>query len=242
MLPKSKSLVVYAVALLSTAPWVFAQLPEMHPPGRYAWADASLSPDARTEMVIEQMTLDEKIQLVHGMGWESIFDPPQAGPGVRALQPWAFIPGIPRLGVPDLQISDSVLGVTGSGGKSRYATAFPSAEAEASSWDLALAAETGSTIATEMRAHGLNMSLGSGVNLTREPRTGRTFEYKGEDPILVGLMVREELKAARAQGLIVGIKHYAVNDQDGGRMFVNSVMDERSMREGDLLPFGNRTS
>jgi beta-glucosidase len=237
MIPKSKRAVVQAVALLSTASWAFAQSPEMRPPERHAWADASLSPDARADMVIEGMTLDEKIQLVHGMGWESIFDPPQAGPGVRALQPWAFIPGIPRLGVPDLQISDSVLGVTGSGGKSRYATAFPSAEAEASSWDLALAAETGSTIATEMRAHGLNMSLGSGVNLTREPRTGRTFEYKGEDPILVGLMVREELKAARAQGLIVGIKHYAVNDQDGGRMFVNSVLDERSMRESDLLPF-----
>jgi len=228
---------VHAAALLSMASWAFAQLPETRPAERHAWADASLSPDARADMVIGQMTLDEKIQLVHGMGWESIFDPPDAGPGVRALQPWAFIPGVPRLGVPDLQISDAVLGVTGSGGKSRYATAFPSAEAEASSWDLALAAETGATIATEMRAHGLNMSLGSGVNLTREPRCGRTFEYKGEDPILVGLMVGEELKAARAQGLIVGIKHYAVNDQDDGRMFVNSVLDERSMRESDLLPF-----
>ena len=165
MFPKSKSVAVRAVALLSTASWVFAQLPETRPPGRQAWADASLSPDVRADMVIEQMTLDEKIQLVHGMGWEAIFDPPQAGPGVRALQPWAFIPGIPRLGVPDLQISDAVLGVTGSGGKSRYATAFPSAEAEASSWDLALAAETGSTIATEMRAHGPTIRGGIAAHL-----------------------------------------------------------------------------
>jgi len=237
MSPQSKKATLYTVVLLSTASWVFAQAPEMRPPERHPWADAGLSPDVRADMVIEQMTLDEKIQLLHGMGWELPFDPPQAGPGVRALQPWAFIPGIPRLGVPDLQISDAVLGVTGGGGKSRYATAFPSAEAEASSWDLTLAAETGAAIATEVRAHALNMSLGSGVNLTREPRCGRTFEYQGEDPILVGLMVREELQSARAQGVIVGIKHYAVNDQDGGRMFVNSVLDERSMRESDLLPF-----
>jgi len=233
----SKKLAVRAAILLGAASWAIAQVPETRPPGRHPWADAGLPPDVRAEMVIEQMTLDEKIQLVHGMGWELPFEPPQSGPGVRALQPWAFIPGIPRLGVPDLQMSDAVLGVTGGGPKSRYATAFPSAEAEASSWDLGLAAETAATIATEVRAHGLNMSLGSGVNLTHEPRCGRTFEYKGEDPVLVGSMARAELQAARAQGLIVGIKHYAVNDQDGGRMFVNSVMDERSMRESDLLPF-----
>ena len=156
---------------------------------------------------------------------------------MRALQQWGFIPGIERLGLPDLHMSDAVMGVTGSGGKSRYATAFPSAVAQASSWDLALASEVGTTIASEMRAHGLNFSLGPGVNLTREPRCGRTFEYKGEDPILVGLMVRAEIKAARAQGLIVGIKHYAVNNQEDGRMFVNSVLDRRSLRESDLLPF-----
>jgi beta-glucosidase len=225
------------VALLSMASPAFGQFPGMEPPKQYAWHNASLPPDERARMVIEQLTLDEKIQLLHGMGWRAMFVTPESGPGVRAVQQWGFIPGIPRLGIPDLQMSDAVVGVTGSGSKSRYATAFPSAVAQAASWDLALAAETGAAIASELRAHGLNMSLGSGVNLTREPRCGRTFEYLGEDPILAGLMARQGLEAARAQGLIVGIKHYAVNNQEDGRMFVNSVMDKRTMRESDLLPF-----
>ncbi len=224
-------------AVLLTASPAFAQFPGMEPPRRHAWSDASLSPDARAKLVIGQLTLDEKIRFLHGMGWKDMFVRPEAGPGVRAVEQWGFIPGVPRLGIPDLQMSDTVMGVTGGGSYSRYATAFPSAEAEASSWDLALAAETGATIASEARAQGLNMSLGSGVNLTREPRCGRTFEYMGEDPILVGLMARAELKAARKQDLIVGIKHYAVNNQEDGRMFVSSVMDRRAMRESDLLPF-----
>ncbi len=224
-------------ALLVTVWPAFAQFPGMEPPVHHAWSNAGLSPDARAELVIEQLTLDEKIQFLHGMGWQAMFVRPESGPGVRAVQQWGFIPGVRRLGIPDLQMSDAVVGVSGGGSESRYATAFPSAVAEASSWDLELAAEAGGTIASEMRAHGLNMALGPGVNLAREPRCGRTFEYKGEDPVLAGLMAREELKAARAQGLIVGIKHYAVNNQEDGRMFVNSVLDKRSMREADLLPF-----
>jgi beta-glucosidase len=167
----------------------------------------------------------------------SMFMPAESGPGVRALQGGGFIPGVARLGIPDLQMSDAVVGISSDGSKSRYATAFPSALAEASSWDLKLAYETGATIGSELRAQGFNMSLGSGVNLTREPRCGRTFEYKGEDPILAGLMVGQELKAVKAQGLVADIKHFVVNDQDDGRMFVNSILDRRSIRESDLLVF-----
>jgi beta-glucosidase len=221
--------VVVGAPLLTASP-VSAQ-----PPSHHVWSNAGLSPDVRADLVIEQLTLDEKIQFLRGMGWHAMFVRPESGPGVRAVQQWGFIPGVRRLGIPGLQMSDAVVGVSGSGSTSRYATAFPSAVAGASSWDLQLAAETGATIASEMRAQGLNMSLGPGVNLAREPRCGRTFEYKGEDPILAGLMAHEELKAARAQGLIVGIKHFAVNNQEDGRMFVNSVLDKRSMRESDLL-------
>ncbi len=201
------------------------------------WENRSLAADERADLVIQQMTLDEKIQLLHGLGWESMFTLPESGPSVRALQPGGFIPGVPRLGIPDLQMSDAVVGVSGGGSKSRYATALPSAEAEAASWDPALAYETGTMIGTELRAHGFNMSLGSGINLTREPRCGRTFEYKGEDPLLAGTMTGQELKAVKAQNLITDLKHFAVNDQDDGRMFVNSVIDKRAMRESDLLAF-----
>ncbi len=81
------------------------------------------------------------------------------------------------------------------------------------------------------------MSLGGGVNLTREPRNGRTFEYMGEDPILAGTMVGSVMKGEQAQHVIGDIKHYALNDQESGRNAVNVNIDKRSMRESDLLAF-----
>ncbi len=88
-----------------------------------------------------------------------------------------------------------------------------------------------------MRAMGFNMSLGSGINLIREPRNGRTFEYKGEDPLLAGTLAGQELKAEKALHLITDVKHFAVNDQDAGRIVVNSIISKRAMRESDLLAF-----
>jgi beta-glucosidase len=198
------------------------------------WMDKTLSPDARADLVLKQMTLDEKIQMLHGMGWMALMMPATSGPGVRAVSMMGFIPGVPRLGVPDLQMSDSVHGISGS---SNYATALPNAVAKAASWDTMLVGEVGTLLGHELRAHGFNMSLGSGINLTREPRCGRTFEYEGEDPILAGTLVGAELKAEQATGMMTDVKHYVVNDQDDGRMFVNSVIDMRSLRESDLLAF-----
>src|ERR1700730_13329616 len=73
------------------------------------WENKSLSPDERADLVIEKMTLDEKIQLLHGLGWETLFGPPlESGPGTRAIRSAAeFIPGVPRLGIPDLQMTDA---------------------------------------------------------------------------------------------------------------------------------------
>jgi beta-glucosidase len=81
------------------------------------------------------------------------------------------------------------------------------------------------------------MTLGGGVNLTREPRNGRTFEYMGEDPVLAGKMVGQLMKGEQAQHVIGDIKHYAMNDQESGRNAVNVTIDKRSMRESDLLAF-----
>ncbi|HET7438933.1 MAG TPA: glycoside hydrolase family 3 C-terminal domain-containing protein, partial [Nitrospira sp.] len=202
------------------------------------WENKSLSPDERAELVIEKMTLDEKIQLLHGLGWEVMFGPPpESGPGTRAIRPAGFIPGVPRLGIPDLQMTDAAVGVAGGGDKSRYATALPSAAAMAAGWDSALSYETGTLIGIEVRAQGFNMSLGSGINLTREPRDGRIFEYLGEDPLLAGTLAGQTLKAVKSQNVITDVKHYVVNDQEAGRFFVNSVIDKRSLRESDLLAF-----
>jgi beta-glucosidase len=201
------------------------------------WADKTLSPDRRADSVIEKMTLDEKIQLLHGQGWKSLFTPAESGSGVRSVGGAGFVPGIPRLGIPDVQMSDAAVGVARGAMKSRYSTALPSGTALASSWDPKVAHEYGALIGTELRDQGFNMSLGGGVNLTREPRNGRTFEYEGEDPILAGTMVGQMMKAEQAQHVIGDIKHYAVNDQEDGRNYVNSIIDERALRESDLLAF-----
>src|SRR5260370_33867658 len=79
------------------------------------------------------------------------------------------------------------------------------------------------------------MSLGGGVNIAREQRNGRTFEYMGEDPILAGRMVGSVIRGTQAQHVIGDIKHYALNDQESGRNAVNVHIEKRSMRESDLL-------
>jgi beta-glucosidase len=208
------------------------------------WMDKSLSPDKRADMVMEQMTLEEKLSLLHGGGGG--FGGP-GGPGgapggppasaTRSLGGAGFIAGIARLGIPDLQMADAAVGVTRGGAHSRYSTGLPSTVSEASSWDPKVAYEYGALIGRELRDQGFNMSLGGGVNLTREPRNGRLFEYKGEDPILAGKLVGQEMKGLQAQGVIGDIKHYALNDQETGRNIGNVILDKRAMRESDLLAF-----
>lgn len=226
-----------AAAFLLSSSMVYSQLPGMGQKQHHPWSDTSLSPDQRADLVIKEMTLDEKIQMLHGLGWQAIFAPAESGPATRAIAVLGFIPGVPRLGVPDLQMTDSVLGVSGAGVHGRYATAMPSGEAMAAAWDPALSYEIGTQLGHEMRAMGFNMSLGSGINMIREPRNGRIFEYKGEDPLLAGTLAGQELKAEKALHLITDVKHYAVNDQDAGRIVVNSIISKRAMRESDLLAF-----
>lgn len=228
--------VAIAFALL-TGTWAFGQFPGMTAPKHYPWSDKSLSPDQRADLALKEMTLDEKIQMLHGLGWQAIMAAPESGPGTRAVSVLGFISGVPRLGIPDLQMTDCVVGVSGAGVKGRYATALPSAEAMAAAWDPALSYEIGTMIGHEVRAMGFNMSLGSGINMIREPRDGRTFEYKGEDPLLAGTLAGQELKAEKALHIITDVKHYAVNDQDAGRTTVNAVISKRAMRESDLMAF-----
>jgi beta-glucosidase len=228
---------LFGVALALVPATISGQFPGMTPAKHHPWYDKTLSPDQRADLVVKEMTLDEKIQLLHGPGWQAIFMPPESGPNTRAIAVLGFIPGIPRLGIPDLQMTDSNQGVSLAGAKGRYATALPSGEAMASAWDPVLSYEIGTLIGHEMRAMGFNMSLGSGINLIREPRNGRTFEYKGEDPLLAGTLAGQELKAEKALHIITDLKHYAVNDQDAGRIVVNSIINKRAMRESDLLAF-----
>jgi len=148
-----------------------------------------------------------------------------------------YVPGIPRLGIPPIQMSDAAYGVRMSGDNGRYSTALTSDVGAAASWDIEAGFEYGALIGRELRAQGYNMSLGGGVNLTREPRNGRTFEYVGEDPVLAGKMVASVIRGTQSQHVLGDIKHYALNDQESGRNAVNIIIDKRAARESDLLAF-----
>jgi len=199
------------------------------------WSNSSLSPDERAAMVVKAMTLDEKISFLHGTGMMGLS--PMSPLAVNSNGGAGYVPGIPRLGVPAIQMSDAAYGVRNSGENGRYSTALPADVAGAASWDLDAGYEYGALIGRELRAQGYNMTLGGGVNLTREPRNGRTFEYLGEDPILAGKMVGSVMKGLQAQHVLGDIKHYALNDQESGRNAVNITIDKRAARESDLLAF-----
>jgi beta-glucosidase len=205
------------------------------PPAPWMKMSTSLSPDERAALVVKEMTLDEKVSLLHGTGLKDLG--PVSPLAVGSNGGAGYVVGIPRLGIPAIQISDAAYGVRWSGENGRYSTALPDNLASAASWDLDAAFEYGALIARELRAQGYNMSLGGGVNLAREPRNGRTFEYLGEDPVLAGKMVGQVMRGEQAQHLIGDIKHYALNDQESGRNAVNVNIDKRSMRESDLLAF-----
>jgi beta-glucosidase len=186
------------------------------------------TPDQLAQQTLAMMTQDEKLQLVYGAGGPvtNIIPLPRGAGG--------YIPGIPRLGIPDLYFNDGSVGVANS---QAPATALPSAIASAATWDTNLAYSYGQVIGAEMKAYGLNVNLGGNVNLNREPRDGRTFEAKGEDPILAGKINAAHLRAIQDQQVVGCIKHYAFNDQETGRTTANAIIDERSGRETDLLAF-----
>jgi beta-glucosidase len=199
------------------------------------WMNTKLSPDSRATLVLQQMTQDEKLQLVHGIGWGVLkngsYVPPADNGGA------GFVPGIPRLHIPDINLADSAVGVRMAGFRGRYATLLPSTLGAAASWDPRSAFLYGDVIGRELRAQGYNMSIGGGVDLTREPRNGRNFEYAGEDPLLAGTMTGNLMRGLQSNRILGDIKHYALNDQETGRNVVNAVIDRKAMRESDLLAF-----
>jgi beta-glucosidase len=199
------------------------------------WMNKSLSPEERADLVLKQLTLDEKIEFVHGNGMPG-WGKPRAN-YYLGNSGAGFVLGLQRLGLPFIQMSDAAYGVRSSAENGRYSTALPSPLASAASWDPQAACEYGALIGRELRAQGFNMTLGGGVNLTREPRNGRTFEYMGEDPVLAGTLVGNRIKCEQGQNVIGDIKHYAVNDQESGRNEVDSIIGKRAMRESDLLAF-----
>jgi beta-glucosidase len=202
------------------------------------WMDPGLDADSRTRLLLAAMTRDEKLALVFGYfssdaAWKNFKRPMQ---GLE--QAAGYIGGITRLGIPALLETDAGIGVASQpGAHPRLRTALPSNLALAASWDPDLAYAGGRMIGNEARQSGFNVMLAGGINLAREPRSGRNFEYGGEDPLLAANIVAAQIRGIQSNHVISTIKHFALNDQETNRTTLNVQIDERAARMSDLLAF-----
>jgi beta-glucosidase len=198
------------------------------------WMDQKLGARDRADLVLKEMSLDEKLKLVFGFlgaDWKKSTAPAEA-----RKQSAGFIEGVPRLGIPSLWETDAGVGVASQAGPdARAGTALPSGLNTAATWDTNTAYAGGAMIGAEARAFGFNVMLAGGVNLMREPRNGRNFEYGGEDPLLAGKMVGAQIKGIQSNRIVSTLKHFALNDQESGRTTLNVKIDDRSARMSDLL-------
>ncbi len=201
------------------------------------WLNPALSPDRRAELALQQMTQDEKLTLVFGYfgsDWQGKKPPA----GVRYGSA-GYVPGIARLGIPPQFETDAGVGVATQGGAAvkRERTSLPSGIATAATWNPDLAFTGGRMIGSEARASGFNVMLAGGVNLARDPRNGRNFEYGGEDPLLAGTIVGAEITGIQSNRIISTTKHYALNDLETGRKGHDVRIDPAAARMSDLLAF-----
>jgi beta-glucosidase len=192
--------------------------------------------ERRAAEVVRQMRTDEKTILTRGT-----IPAPIAGNKIPegAIPAAGYVPGIARLGVPALLETDASLGIAWFSNlrRDKGATALPSALAMASSWNTDLIRKGGAMIGSEARAKGFNVLLAGGVNLVREPRAGRNFEYFSEDPLLSGELVGAAINGVQSNNIISTIKHYALNDQETARFTLDVKIGEAAARESDLLAF-----
>lgn len=176
--------------------------------------------------LIAQMSLEEKAGLCSGKDmWHT-----------KAIE---------RLGIPSVMMCDGPhglrkqddSGVSTSLNVSVDAICFPTASATASSWDKALLNQLGQAIGEEAVAENVALVLGPGTNIKRNPLCGRNFEYFSEDPYLAGMLSASFIDGVQSKNIGTSIKHYCANNQETYRMTINSVVDERTLREIYLLPF-----
>jgi beta-glucosidase len=210
------------------------------------WLDSNLTPEARARAAVAAMTLDEKLRLVFGFSDQAVTEvakvpddivPPELKTAVqtRAVKGSAgFVPGVSRLGIPDQTQTDASIGVRNSLIPS---TALPSSLATAASFDPEVPRAGGAMIGAETRATGHNTMLSGGVNLAREPRNGRNFEYTGEDPLLAGIMAGALIEGIQSNRIVSTVKHYAVNDHETQRTSLDVTISAEAMRQSDLLAF-----
>ena len=179
------------------------------------WMNTSLSPDERATLLLAQLTLEEKIGMVHG----------------KSSEAYTMAP-IARLGIPSLIMADGPAGINE--GK---ATALPAPLGLAATWDLAAAQQYGELLGRETEATGHNVFLGACLDIARVPMYGRLFEALGEDPILTGRMAVRSIQSVQRHPIVATAKHYNVNAQEENRLVIDAQLDERVLQEIYTLPF-----
>ncbi|MFD0949035.1 beta-glucosidase [Paraperlucidibaca wandonensis] len=199
------------------------------------WCDTSLTPDARTSLLLNRMTISQKIKLLSGGDIAA----------VATADPYTGVVfGIPELGIPDLRMADGPVGARGS-----TTTSMPTPISLGATFNPMIAYAVGQTIANEVKNKGNDLLHGPVADLARNPLAGRGFETTGEDPYLTSRLTVEWIRGAQSEGVMTNVKHFIANHQEGqvglpplmalvgGRHLVNAVIDERTLREIYLPPF-----
>jgi beta-glucosidase len=182
------------------------------------------SPDSRARDIVSRMTLDEKIQELHGVT--------RSGTEARAVR------GVPRLGIPPMRITNGPAGVGNGGpGHEGSATAMPAPISLAATWDPELALLYGKIMGLEARNLANELLEAPDINIARVPQGGRVFEAFGEDPYLAGRLSISEIVGIQSQHVIANVKHFAANNQEEGRHNMNEAIGERALREIYLPAF-----
>jgi beta-glucosidase len=207
------------------------------------WMDASLPAARRVALLLAAMSADEKRLLlvsywpdrIGEVGDQVLSAAERAAYASRFIPGSAgYVPGVARLGIPEQFLTDASLGVRNA---TLPRTGLPSSLATAASWDPEVAEAGGRMIGDEARRSGFNVMLAGGVNLDREPRNGRNFEYSGEDPLLAGVMGGAAIRGIQSNHIISTIKHFALNAQETGRHGASAQIGEAAARMSDYLAF-----
>jgi len=177
--------------------------------------------EKKADAIVSKMTLDEKLRLIHGCGFQTA--------------------GVPRLGLPPIYTTGSSMGLTVSPWPAvkgmEKATAFPATIMLAATWNRELAYKYARAIAEELRARYMHILLAPGVNIYRDPLCGRNYEYMGEDPYLASEIVVPYIEAVQEVGVMPTIKHFVANNSENRRKQSNSVVSERALREIYFPPY-----